>query len=81
MSSPGGAGPTHDEAERLDPPVAHALPAVIAHRQGALVEHRLRRDGAGFKIAHKRVTMATALGHGLWSFVKHYIFKLSLIRN
>jgi glycosyltransferase involved in cell wall biosynthesis len=31
------------------------------------------------KLAHKRVTMASALGHGLWSFLKHYIFKLGFI--
>ena len=28
------------------------------------------------KLAGKRVSMASALGHGLWSFIKHYIFKL-----
>jgi len=27
------------------------------------------------KLTHKRVSMATALGHGLWAFVKHYIVK------
>jgi len=27
------------------------------------------------KLPAKRVTMAGALGHGLWSFLKHYIFK------
>jgi glycosyltransferase involved in cell wall biosynthesis len=31
------------------------------------------------KLAHKRVSMASALGHGLWSFLKHYIFKLGFI--
>jgi glycosyltransferase involved in cell wall biosynthesis len=31
------------------------------------------------KLAHKRVSMAGALGHGLWAFVKHYIFKAGLI--
>jgi len=31
--------------------------------------------GAG-KLVGKRVSMASALGHGLWSFLKHYIFKL-----
>jgi glycosyltransferase involved in cell wall biosynthesis len=31
------------------------------------------------KIAHKRVSMASAFGHGLWSFLKHYIFKLGFI--
>jgi glycosyltransferase involved in cell wall biosynthesis len=34
--------------------------------------------GAG-KLAGKRVSMASALGHGLWSFLKHYIFKLGFI--
>jgi glycosyltransferase involved in cell wall biosynthesis len=31
------------------------------------------------KLAGKRVSMAGALGHGLWSFLKHYIFKLGFI--
>jgi glycosyltransferase involved in cell wall biosynthesis len=30
--------------------------------------------GAG-KLTHKRVTMASAFWHGVWSFVKHYVFK------
>jgi len=28
------------------------------------------------KLAGKRVSMASALGHGIWSFLKHYIFKV-----
>jgi glycosyltransferase involved in cell wall biosynthesis len=31
------------------------------------------------KLAGKRVSMASALGHGLWSFLKHYFFKLGFI--
>jgi glycosyltransferase involved in cell wall biosynthesis len=31
------------------------------------------------KLAHKRVSMTSAFGHGLWSFLKHYIFKLGFI--
>ena len=31
------------------------------------------------KLAHKRVTMWAALGHAIWSFFKHYIFKLGFI--
>lgn len=27
------------------------------------------------KLAHKKVSMASAFGHGLWSFIKHYVFK------
>ncbi len=34
--------------------------------------------GAG-KLAGKRVSMASAVGHGLWSFLKHYIFKRGFI--
>jgi glycosyltransferase involved in cell wall biosynthesis len=31
------------------------------------------------KLAHKPVSMAGAVGHGLWAFLKHYIFKLGFI--
>jgi glycosyltransferase involved in cell wall biosynthesis len=31
------------------------------------------------KLANKRVSMASAFGHGAWSFIKHYIFKLGFI--
>jgi glycosyltransferase involved in cell wall biosynthesis len=31
------------------------------------------------KLAGKRVSMAGAVGHGLWAFLKHYIFKLGFI--
>jgi len=31
------------------------------------------------KLANKRVSMVSALGHGAWSFIKHYIFKLGFI--
>ncbi len=31
------------------------------------------------KLAGKRVSMAGAFGHGLWAFLKHYIFKLGFI--
>src|SRR6202044_1837037 len=31
------------------------------------------------KLAGKRASMATALGHGIWSFLKHYIFKRGFI--
>ena len=31
------------------------------------------------KLADKRVSMMSALGHGLWSFIKHYIFKFGFI--
>jgi glycosyltransferase involved in cell wall biosynthesis len=31
------------------------------------------------KLAAKRVTMASALGHGIWAFLKHYVVKLGFI--
>jgi glycosyltransferase involved in cell wall biosynthesis len=31
------------------------------------------------KLAHKRVSMASAVAHGLWAFLKHYIFKRGFI--
>jgi glycosyltransferase involved in cell wall biosynthesis len=31
------------------------------------------------RISEKPVSMASALGHGVWSFVKHYIFKLGFL--
>ena len=31
------------------------------------------------KLAGKRVSMASAFGHGVWSFLKHYIFKFGFI--
>jgi hypothetical protein len=31
------------------------------------------------KLAGKRVSMGSALGHGLWAFLKHYLFKLGFI--
>jgi glycosyltransferase involved in cell wall biosynthesis len=31
------------------------------------------------KLAGKRVSMASAFGHGAWSFLKHYFFKLGFI--
>jgi glycosyltransferase involved in cell wall biosynthesis len=31
------------------------------------------------KLSSRRVSMASAFGHGFWSFIKHYIFKLGFI--
>jgi len=41
-----------------------------------LIEKMNRYSSLGApKLAGKRVSMASALGHGLWSFIKHYVFK------
>jgi hypothetical protein len=31
------------------------------------------------RVAERRVSMGTALSHGVWSFVKHYVFKLGFL--
>ena len=31
------------------------------------------------KIKHKKISMATALAHAIWAFVKHYVFKLGVL--
>jgi glycosyltransferase involved in cell wall biosynthesis len=31
------------------------------------------------KIGHKKISMASALSHGIWSFLKHYVFKLGFL--
>lgn len=31
------------------------------------------------KIMHKNISMGTALSHGIWAFVKHYVFKLGFL--
>ena len=31
------------------------------------------------KIKHKKISMGSALAHGTWSFVKHYVFKLGFL--
>src|SRR5271169_242819 len=40
---------------------------------------RLQRSRPLWKLANKRVSMASAFGHGMWSFLKHYIFKRGFI--
>lgn len=31
------------------------------------------------KIVHKKITMGSAMVHGLWAFMKHYVFKLGFL--
>jgi glycosyltransferase involved in cell wall biosynthesis len=31
------------------------------------------------RIAERRISMGTALSHGIWSFIKHYVFKLGFL--
>ena len=34
--------------------------------------------GAG-KVVHKKISMGTALAHGIWAFIKHYVFKRGIL--
>jgi glycosyltransferase involved in cell wall biosynthesis len=40
--------------------------------------NRYSTEGARMMV-HKRVSMAGALGHAIWAFIKHYIFKVGFI--
>lgn len=46
-------------------------------RNLAEVIHKMNRYSSlgAQKLAGKRVSMGSALGHGVWSFIKHYVFK------
>jgi glycosyltransferase involved in cell wall biosynthesis len=46
-------------------------------RNLAEVIHKMNRYSSlgAQKLEGKRVSMGSALGHGLWSFIKHYVFK------
>ena len=67
---------------------AYILTFNEAEKVKAAVESVLRADEVvaadsnstdGTAETHKRVSMAGALSHGPWSFLKHYIFKLGFI--
>jgi glycosyltransferase involved in cell wall biosynthesis len=63
----------------------------IGHMQNAIwqfpfknmseVMHKANRYSSlgAEKIKHKKISMGSALGHGIWSFTKHYIFKLGFL--
>ena len=50
-------------------------------RNMAEVMHKANRYSTlgAEKIKHRKLSMGSALGHGLWAFVKHYIFKLGFL--
>ena len=67
---------------------AYILTFNEAEKVKAAVESVLRADEVvavdsnstdGTAETHKRVSMAGALSHGPWSFLKHFIFKLGFI--
>jgi glycosyltransferase involved in cell wall biosynthesis len=76
--------PVHEGFENLSGKPLGALQNAIwqfPFRNLAEVINKMNRYSSlgAPKLAGKRVTMASALGHGLWSFLKHYIFKLGFI--
>jgi glycosyltransferase involved in cell wall biosynthesis len=62
-----------------DKPVGHLKNAIwqFPFKDFAEVMHKANRYSSlgAEKIIEKKITMGSALGHGLWAFIKHYIFK------
>jgi hypothetical protein len=64
-------------------PLGHLKNAIwqFPFKNMAEVMHKANRYSTlgAEKIKHKKISMGSALAHGLWSFVKHYIFKLGFL--
>lgn len=64
-------------------PIGHLKNAIwqFPFKNMAEVMHKANRYSTlgAEKIKHKKISMGSALVHGLWSFVKHYIFKLGFL--
>jgi glycosyltransferase involved in cell wall biosynthesis len=64
-------------------PIGHLRNAIwqIPFKNLAEVMHKANRYSSlgAEKINHKKISMGSALGHGVWSFVKHYFFKLGFL--
>ncbi len=76
--------PVHEGYEVLsDKPVGtlrNAIWQIPFRNLEELIVKMNRYSSLGTKrLAHRRTSMAAALGHGVWSFVKHYVFKLGFI--
>jgi hypothetical protein len=60
-------------------PVGHMKSAIwqFPFKNMAEVMHKANRYSTlgAEKIVHRRLSMWTALGHAIWAFVKHYVFK------
>ncbi|ULA65000.1 MAG: Glycotrans2-like domain-containing protein [Nitrospira sp.] len=72
--------PVHEGYELLTPkPVGrleHAIWQVPFKNFEEVVKKANRYSTLGvLKLADKRVSMSQALAHGVWSFIKHYVFK------
>jgi glycosyltransferase involved in cell wall biosynthesis len=76
--------PVHEGYEVLSPKPVGELRSAIWQFPFRNLEEVIRKmnrySSLGVpKLANKRVSMASACGHGIWSFLKHYIFKLGFI--
>ncbi len=76
--------PVHEGYEVLSPRGVGTLRSAIWQFPFRNLEEVIRKMNrystlGAPKLAHKRVSMASAWGHGLWAFLKHYIFKLGFI--
>jgi glycosyltransferase involved in cell wall biosynthesis len=64
-------------------PIGHLRNAIwqFPFKNLAEVMHKANRYSSlgAEKINHKSISMGSALGHGVWSFVKHYFFKLGFL--
>jgi glycosyltransferase involved in cell wall biosynthesis len=64
-------------------PIGHMENAIwqFPFKNMAEVMHKANRYSSlgAEKIKHKRISMGSALVHGLWSFFKHYVFKLGFL--
>ena len=64
-------------------PIGHMKQAIwqFPFKNMAEVMHKANRYSSlgAEKIVHKKITMASALAHGVWAFWKHYLFKLGLL--
>ncbi|MCC6139081.1 MAG: glycosyltransferase family 2 protein [Nitrospira sp.] len=72
--------PVHEGYELLTPKPAgrlqHAIWQVPFKNFEEVVKKANRYSTLGvLKLADKRVSMSQALAHGVWSFIKHYVFK------
>jgi glycosyltransferase involved in cell wall biosynthesis len=60
-------------------PVGHMKQEIwqFPFKNMAEVMHKANRYSSlgAEKIKHKKITMSTALSHGIWAFVKHFVFK------
>ncbi|MDP3865228.1 MAG: glycosyltransferase family 2 protein [Rhodoferax sp.] len=64
-------------------PIGHLKNAIwqFPFKNMSEVMHKANRYSSlgAEKIVHKKISMGSALAHGLWSFVKHYVFKLGFL--